>query len=718
MTCRTHFFRTIRDQHTFFRAQDRDGLGPDLYEALHLLPFDGAQIRAYLERKQGAAGVDKAIDLIRSVHDLEGLAARPFNLRLISEQLERLERRVAEGRSIDAAALYDELAQSWLERDMGKHQLERVHKMRLMEDLAALLWSREARRIDVAELEAWLRRRLLGDDDLHAWVQLVHPDPAVLAEDLRTATFIVRPGANEFEFAHTSLLKYFLARYLHRTMRVGDVDAWAGSPGERRDPRLPCRDRGRPGRRRVPAAPPRVRRGVPTEDQRARGAIRLALGGTGWPARVAAGLPAGNGRPAWDPGRAPAGAEVDMAGCVLEGADLRDARLRRVRLDGADLHDARLTRAELHHCSFRAADLSGASLQGAIVRATNVDGAGSSARPATTASGCGTTASRQEVRPRGASWPSSATSATSLGPPARLEVLAGASGTVTSLAWAPDGTRLAAGHADRRRRVEPGERSPSAPRSRTATCWRWRGRPTAGAWPALATTRACGCGTRPGPTLPPGPGEPHRLGAGAGVVARRRVPGRRRRRRGGAAVGPGRARPPPGPLRATAAGCRRWRGRPTAGAWPAPAATGRCGCGTRPGPTPPPGPWRPNRRGAGAGVVARRQVPGQRRRRRDGAAVGPGRPGAAPRAWTATAAGCGRWRGRPTARAWPAPATTGRCGCGTRPGPAPPAGPWTATAAGCRRWRGRPTAGASPAPATTGRCGCGTRPARRRPAWP
>ena len=445
MTCRTHFFRTIRDQHTFFRAQDRDGVGPDLYEALHLLPFDDAQIRAYLERKQGAAGVDKAIDLIRSVHDLEGLATRPFNLRLISEHLERLERRVAEGRSIDAAALYDELVQSWLERDMGKHQLERDHKVRLMEDLAALLWSREARRIDVAELEAWLRRRLLGDDDLHAWVQLVHPDPVVLAEDLRTATFIVRPGADQFEFAHTSLLEYFLARYLHRTMRDGDLDAWAlprvsdetldflveieaaqGSDAFRRH-LLECGE----------AYRPRI------SEHAVRYALRSVERG-GQPVSLR-GFQLGTADLRGIRVEARSDVEVDMAGCVLEGADLRDARLRRVCLDGADLRDARLTRAELHRCSLRAADLSGASLEGAIVRASNVDGA-----RLLGATGDDSQWLWNEGEPAGGG-PSgrlvAPSPATPLGPPARLEVLAGASGTVTSLAWAPDGTRLAAGHA-------------------------------------------------------------------------------------------------------------------------------------------------------------------------------------------------------------------------------------------------------------------------------
>ena len=39
---------------------------------------------------------------------------------------------------------------------------------------------------------------------------------ALLEEDFRTATFVLRPdtSADEFRFAHTSLQEYFLARYL------------------------------------------------------------------------------------------------------------------------------------------------------------------------------------------------------------------------------------------------------------------------------------------------------------------------------------------------------------------------------------------------------------------------------------------------------------------------------------------------------------------------
>ena len=240
---------------------------------------------------------------------------------------------------------------------------------------------------------------------------------------------------------------------------------------------------------------------------------------------------------------------------------------------------------------------------------------------------------------------------------------------------------------------------------------------TVGCSPAPATTGRCGCGTRPPASLSAHPERPHRLGVG------------------------------------------RWRSARTGGCSPAPATTGRCGCGTRPPASRSAHLERPHRRGVGGGVRPGRQAARQRRRRRDGAVVGPGHrsgavhPGGPHRLGVAVAfartAGCS-----------PAPATTGRCGCGTRPPASPPAHRWKVTPAGCpavafspgraaaRQRRRRPdgavvgpghrparrasleghtvrgagggvlarTGSCSPAPAPTGRCGCGTRPPASPPA--
>jgi hypothetical protein len=48
VSCRTHYFRTVRDQKTYLTAEGRDGVGKDLYRVFILMPFSEDQIKAYL----------------------------------------------------------------------------------------------------------------------------------------------------------------------------------------------------------------------------------------------------------------------------------------------------------------------------------------------------------------------------------------------------------------------------------------------------------------------------------------------------------------------------------------------------------------------------------------------------------------------------------------------------------------------------------------------
>lgn len=221
VACRTHYFRTLRAQRTHFTTEDRDPVQARDYRALVLLPFEPDQIAEYFRSTLPEADLDQLLATLRSVHNLEELATRPYTLSLIAAHIPRIEALKLAGETVRGVTLYREMVLSWLERDTGKHVLKPEHKQRLMEHLAAELWRRSQRIWSATDLEDWFGTWLHGEPSLSQRYGRLDAD--VLEEDLRTATFLVRedgetdtgqddPGG--FRFAHSSLQEYFQARLL------------------------------------------------------------------------------------------------------------------------------------------------------------------------------------------------------------------------------------------------------------------------------------------------------------------------------------------------------------------------------------------------------------------------------------------------------------------------------------------------------------------------
>ncbi len=291
--------------------------------------------------------------MLADVHNLLELAGRPYNLRLISQQLGNLESIRASGATASLATLYDGFVRDWLSRDDTKHVLRPDDKRTLMEDLAGKLWSDSTRSMSHKDLTNWLMARLGEDTDLGRWFAMKRPDIEVAAEDMRTATFVVRPGADRFEFAHTSLLEFFLASYLVRALVDGRADDWAmpipsdetlmfvtnllealgNDPDRSTQADAATATLRQLGEAYRPRASELAFRYCATAQ--GSGAITLPLAGfdlTGASLRHLE-LTGQPDQPL-----------LNLSGCNLTGADLRDARLRRVRLDDADLTGARLDR--------------------------------------------------------------------------------------------------------------------------------------------------------------------------------------------------------------------------------------------------------------------------------------------------------------------------------------------------------------------------------------
>lgn len=168
VSCRTHYFRTLRDQATHLTGEDREGLSTGDYRALVLLPFSDRQVEQYLHQNLPEQDTERLLDLILSVHNLPELAERPYTLSLIAQRIPELERWKAEGRRVTGVTLYRHMVLSWLERDQGKHQLRPEHKQRLMEHLAAALWRSGQRAWSVDDLEQWLMDFLVANPGIAA----------------------------------------------------------------------------------------------------------------------------------------------------------------------------------------------------------------------------------------------------------------------------------------------------------------------------------------------------------------------------------------------------------------------------------------------------------------------------------------------------------------------------------------------------------------------
>ena len=232
ISCRTHYFRDVAQQVNLFTGHQRDlERGADLYDAMTLLPFSENQIESFLTAKlTDGDKARRALDTIRGVNNLPELARRPLLLDRICGQLEPIETLAAAGEKINAARLYDLLVDEWLARDNAKHTFDVGIKKTLMARLAGAMWRSGERSWAAGEVEAWLDGELRSDPRLKERYADLYRGKAreILYEDLRTSTFVVRSDDDDFRFAHTSILEYFLAKYMFLTLHDGDGDAWEG----------------------------------------------------------------------------------------------------------------------------------------------------------------------------------------------------------------------------------------------------------------------------------------------------------------------------------------------------------------------------------------------------------------------------------------------------------------------------------------------------------
>jgi WD40 repeat protein len=402
------------------------------------------------------------MNIIGSVHNLSELSARPYTLHLISELVDDLEGKLANDSKIDASSLYEHITKAWLERDVEKRHIDDAFKVTLMERLAAELWSSGRRTLTGDALRDWLGEQVENTPPLRRWAQQNTEPLDLMAHDLRTASFVARPSDRDFEFAHTSLLEYFLARHLLTAVIEDRFEAWAiARPsreslqflvemlGRDHDHWTPQDSKGRFNQWRT--------RFVPRASELL---FQLFVSRTDHPASpTLAGFNlAGASLPRLQVVGGEGGPPLNLATINLAGADLRDSLWRNCSLANADLSAANLDRSRWTSCRLTNVKVSQASAVGATFD-----------RCALAQTELASTRSRRmyirDASPMAASTPSPADLPFVIGRHStsrhsalgleteRIDLFSGHYGWVLSVAWSPDGTHLASGSADETVRI-------------------------------------------------------------------------------------------------------------------------------------------------------------------------------------------------------------------------------------------------------------------------
>ena len=447
LSCRTQYFRNIKEEFAFFDGQGRERLRGEDYIVFTLLPFDEDQIREYLARNIPGSDSDQLFEMIRSVHDLRALAAQPVMLDMIREVLLSVENDLSRGARIRSVDLYERFVGQWLTRDDGKHSLIPEHKILLMAHLAWQVWRSGSRTWSARWMEKWMLQFLHLHQEMELDYERRMPDQ--WKQDFRTATFLSRRG-DDFSFTHSSLLEFFLAKRLcdclfeeeeDQALEVWNItkpsDETFGFLAELID-RLSDIERGQAlsclekvGKQGTVAARTNVftytlmalERGLPYPRP---GALDLS----------------GTDLRKWTIGSKRA--SLDLRGVSFRSARLDDTRFNHVCLDCVNASRASMQRALFEYCALSNVDFNGTDLSGAIFRHCDLS---------RTSLG---KAKRHRTQLLHASGYEQGLSGVLVAPLLersefkilpKTQILSGHVDGVTAVAWSPDGSRIATGSA-------------------------------------------------------------------------------------------------------------------------------------------------------------------------------------------------------------------------------------------------------------------------------
>ena len=453
LSCRTQYFRTVEEEFFFFDGQGRENKRGKDYLVLTLLPFNEDQIREYLRRNVPEADINQLMETICSVHNLRELASQPVLLNMIREVLPTIYEDLSAGHEVRSVDLYEGFVNKWLGRDDGKRTLIPEHKIQLMTHLAWQVWRSGSRTWPAHWMEEWMLQFLHTHPDMELHYAGRMPDQ--WKQDFRTATFLARRG-DDFSFAHSSLLEYFLAVRLADSLEAESEDearvAWdITRPSDEAFAffaELIDRFSATAQRQRLARLTHVGRQASATARTNVFAYTLRALDkGAPHPRPDALNL-ADTDLRGWTIGSEKT--PLNLAGISLRGARLDDARIRHARLDRLDATAASMRRTLLEHCTLTQANLENADLAGTVFRHCDLDGASLDKATRYRTQLLHTKGYRREL-------PDILTAPLSEQDPLRVlpeaQILGGHSSWVNAVAWSPDGHHILTASRDHTARI-------------------------------------------------------------------------------------------------------------------------------------------------------------------------------------------------------------------------------------------------------------------------
>ncbi|WP_367105408.1 hypothetical protein [uncultured Psychrobacter sp.] len=216
ISCRTHFFKSYAEQEAFHQLYYRNETSISAgetknYQIYYLLPFTKEQIQGYLVNWLGKEDAEKAMTFINNVHDLSGLSERPLMLNLIRDLLPELQEEFKTNPHINASTLYKLLFDKVGYRDNEKHLIPLDEKRKLLGRFALYLWQQGVTTLYVEDLDNWILEHRDDYPQLNIKLNSGQYDPELILQDLHNASLLVRDNDDEYRFAHTSFLEFFVA---------------------------------------------------------------------------------------------------------------------------------------------------------------------------------------------------------------------------------------------------------------------------------------------------------------------------------------------------------------------------------------------------------------------------------------------------------------------------------------------------------------------------